>query len=202
MEVAQTFNAFRTVNEMLMDRGYTIQSNTQYHPNGNLSLTIHEFTVLFNTDNYNLYAKKDEQEIYVKFMNKAEKISVNHIRDVRKNVTKEYKDASIIYILRDAPNNNIYKEMSTAEFANDEIFTINQLVLNITRHSLVPKHILLTSEEKTDFLKTFRCKDAQVPKIYKTDPVAKYYGAKPGDVFKIMRYSMNSGVSIFYRLVK
>ena len=36
----------------------------------------------------------------------------------------------------------------------------------------------------------------------KTDPISKYYGAKKGDIFKIIRNSPTSGKYVCYRCVK
>ena len=38
--------------------------------------------------------------------------------------------------------------------------------------------------------------------IYKTDPMARYYNLKRGDMIKIIRPCPTSGVSIAYRITK
>jgi DNA-directed RNA polymerase I, II, and III subunit RPABC1 len=66
----------------------------------------------------------------------------------------------------------------------------------------VPKHLLLTEAEKKDLLLTYDCKDTQIPRMVTTDFVCRYFGAKPGDMFKIYRPSPSSGFYITYRVVK
>jgi DNA-directed RNA polymerase I, II, and III subunit RPABC1 len=83
-----------------------------------------------------------------------------------------------------------------------------ELMFNITKHMLVPKHILLTQQERRELLLELNKKNNSlklIPKIYDTDPISKYYGAKVGQIFKIMRESLFDDViakkSIFYRVV-
>ena len=81
-----------------------------------------------------------------------------------------------------------------------EIFTGNELVVNITEHELVPKHILLSKEDKEILLKRYKIKENQLPKILVTDPVARFLGLKRGDVVKIIRVSETAGRYITYRI--
>jgi DNA-directed RNA polymerase subunit H (RpoH/RPB5) len=68
---------------------------------------------------------------------------------------------------------------------------------------LVPKHVLMTPADKE---KTFKGKDiSKIPLISVEDPIARYYGAVPGQVFRIYRRDLTGTSlvteSIFYRLV-
>jgi DNA-directed RNA polymerase subunit H len=72
---------------------------------------------------------------------------------------------------------------------------------NVLEHELVPDHILLTEEETQEVLKKYKIARGQLPKIKSSDVVVKQVGAKPGDVFKIIRKSLTAGKAVAYRLV-
>jgi len=74
--------------------------------------------------------------------------------------------------------------------------------INILNHGLVPKHVVLTREQKKKVMKTYGIKKLkQFPKILKSDPVIKSLNAKPGDLIKITRKSNVTGESTYYRIV-
>lgn len=82
-----------------------------------------------------------------------------------------------------------------------EDFLESEMLINITEHELVPQHVLLTTEEKEELFSRYRLKESQLMKMLSTDPVARYYGYKRGQVIKIIRKSDTAGRYVTHRLV-
>ncbi len=73
--------------------------------------------------------------------------------------------------------------------------------VDITKHDLVPKHIILNENERNELLKKYGIALKQLPRISVSDPVIKILNGNPGDIIKIIRKSGIAGESIYYRVV-
>ncbi len=71
----------------------------------------------------------------------------------------------------------------------------------VTDHFLVPKHEILTLEEKQRVLGEYSATEEQFPFLFNSDPVVKEIHAKPGDMIKISRVSDTAGETTYYRFV-
>ncbi|MCL6578365.1 MAG: DNA-directed RNA polymerase subunit H [Candidatus Bathyarchaeota archaeon] len=74
-------------------------------------------------------------------------------------------------------------------------------VFDLFEHKLVPKHEIITEEEKKQLLAQYKVEPYQLPQIKASDPAVKAIGAKPGDVLRIIRKSATAGEHIAYRYV-
>lgn len=67
-----------------------------------------------------------------------------------------------------------------------EVFTLEEMQFNVSKHCLVPKHIICSKEEKKKIRKAY---GKDLPGIKASDPQMKYLGAKKGQLIKIFRDS-------------
>ena len=72
---------------------------------------------------------------------------------------------------------------------------------NIMENFLVPKHEIISEEEKVALLNKYKISLKQLPKILSSDPIVKAIGAKVGDVIKITRNEIGIGHTLYYRVV-
>lgn len=132
-----------------------------------------------------------------------------YVNFINQNITTFSKSSSLYTFLQN--NNDKYiilitnditsksEESIKSKFSNIEIFKKKYFKINLVDHELVPKHVLLNLKETENFLKEYNVTKRQMPKIFVTDQVARYYNAKSGMVFQIHQYSQLSGYNVTYR---
>ncbi|PVV03869.1 hypothetical protein BB560_001641 [Smittium megazygosporum] len=127
-------------------------------------------------------------------------VGIKPIRSyAEKMVAQGVTKGIIVYRKTITPSaNKIISQMSSKY--QMEAFNESDLLVNITHHELVPKHVVLKDEEKKALLARYHLKESQLPRIQSSDPVAKYYGLKKGQVVKIIRASETAGRYLTYRL--
>ena len=121
-------------------------------------------------------------------------------------IKEEYGKLKIILILNDYPSSITYQALQKKELqlATEEgfiqIFLMQELMYNPTKHELVPKHEKMNNEDVKVLMENLKLKaKTQLPFIQKTDVIARWLGIQSGDVVKITRYSPTSGKSYYYR---
>lgn len=121
-------------------------------------------------------------------------------------IKKEYGKLKMILILNDYPSSITYQALQkkelelAAEEGFIQIFLMQELMYNPTKHELVPKHEKMNNEDVKVLMENLKLKaKTQLPFIQKTDVIARWLGIQSGDVVKITRYSPTSGKSYYYR---
>lgn len=197
-EIARLHRVNRTIKELVRDRGYEVSEEE-------INITLSEFKEIpdvatdRNKVNFAAYTPGREAGIFVYY---ADEKSVG-IKTMRKfiSILDERKLESGILIYSSAMTPSANKVIaSMAQQFSLEAFQEAELLVNITHHIMVPRHEVMSTEEKKALLARYRLKDTQLPRIQLTDPVARYYGLKRGQVVRIIRPSETAGRYVSYRL--
>uniref|UniRef100_A0A7S3L7Y3 DNA-directed RNA polymerases I, II, and III subunit RPABC1 n=1 Tax=Amphora coffeiformis TaxID=265554 RepID=A0A7S3L7Y3_9STRA len=198
-EAAKLFRVYRTMANMLDRRGYMVPKDLR-------DLTPSEFKDKFGEypvrkDLTILVAKPDDEshQLFV-FFPDDERLGVKPIKTFLDRMKAESVFNAII-VLREGITP--YAKQALQEMSDQfriEHFKEGELLVDITKHQLVPDHQVLTPNEKTALLKRYRLKENQLPRIQPNDPIARFFGMKRGQVVKIIRPSETAGRYVTYRI--
>lgn len=198
--------------EMIEDRGYNIEDDTEFK-----TLDYQGFYKKFKENNifqiFSSLSKIYNGEIFVFYPIPTNKqLSANDIDIVFKMIAEKNSIRKYIVIAENNPSSELKKQINNIEarrlFKDGiriQIFNYNELLWNPSKHFLVPKHIVLTDEEKDDLMKIIDINN--LPLILTSDRQSKYIGAEDRQVIKIIRKNINPysdniiDTSIGYRLV-
>ncbi|WJX66297.1 hypothetical protein P8452_50867 [Trifolium repens] len=199
-EVTNLYRVHRTVLEMLRDRNYLVTDSE-------VNMSIQEFKAKFG-ENMNrgdldmMKTNKDDPSDKINvFFSDSTKLGVKAVTTFRDRMLNDDVHRGILVLQNQVSSQGRRELMNFYSKVRIEIFMEDELLVNITKHELVPKHQVLTDAEKKELLKTYTCQQTQLPKMLITDPVAKYYGLERGQVVRITRSSETAGVYITYRIV-
>ena len=143
------------------------------------------------------------QEKLLLYCTMESKVGIKTVRKLHQALTSsDIEDAVIIYETSITPfARQAIKTLLTQEGLRIEAFRLLELAIDLIQHRYVPKHTLLTPEQKAEVLRTYESNEELYPKLLKNDPCARYYGMKPGDMVKVERYYENYGEYVIYRMV-
>ncbi len=187
MQFSDFFRTQEIVFDMLADRGYNVQEKQK--------VSADEYDD-FSEENIELYLKKNSGKQIIVIWSKND-VGVAFINTLYKKMKEEdIKNAMIIKFGKLTPNANT----TITELAHEltiQVFDYSEICINPTKHILVPKHELLSKKETEQLLESYKIKKNQLPRIFHTDAIVKYYGWKRGNIVKISR----KNGSIHYRCI-
>lgn len=193
--------------EMIKSRGYNIDKYSNY--------SIKEIEVMINSmpskisielSPLDMSFNKDDGNLIVKYITNA-KVRASNISSLIYEMVEEKLQSNDTLVL--LVNDNVSSD-SLTEIINNfqlkqkkfiQIFNIESLMFNITEHVLVPHHEIMNQTETANIMSKYNIQNLlQLPLILQSDPVAKFIGAKRGDIVKITKPSETAGEYVNYRL--
>ena len=180
-------NPRKVILNMLIKRKYLIENSQEFIESDSEEFLTHRID-------------DENDKIFVFFPKISAKVGVFTIRQYIKEMQDNEVEQAIV-VVKDAITAFAKQVFIDAKPLIIECFKENELLVDKLEHVLVPKHELIEETEKKELLKIYKLKDSQLPKILSSDPIARYFGAKKGQVFKITRPSESSGCYIYYRIV-
>lgn len=138
--------------------------------------------------------------IFVEFCSDASGVGTKQIRQFNHFIDEQNYHTGV-FITQVPISPSAVRLLASVPGRIGEHFQEQDLLVNITRHELVPKHVLLSPVEKANLLQRYRLKEAQLPRIQISDPVARYLGLRRAQVVKIIRKSETAGRYASYRWV-
>jgi DNA-directed RNA polymerase subunit H (RpoH/RPB5) len=106
-------------------------------------------------------------------------------------------DVHKIIICKDVAKKVVKQIVS--EYKNAEFFFESEMLEDIPSKVFMPEHQLLQEDERKELFEKYA--EVELARMFVTDMMARYYNAKVGDVFRIIRPSFTAGKNVFYRRV-
>ncbi len=159
--------------ELLCDRGFTRD------------------TILVDEDN--ITAQNDVNNLLVVFINET-KLSINTLKDIISLCEREGQ-THLILVYKDSVTASAKKTLESINTVHVELFGMNELLYNPTKHELSSKHELADAEEAAEIK---RKHGANLPWLLRSDKIVRWYSYKPGDIIRVTRPSGH----VIYRIVK
>ena len=144
-------------------------------------------------------------KIIFMFSSKVKPTAVReHLNELLENNNEEKLDC-ILFVLGSKVSNAVSRVCNDTKFKhiNIQFFSSRELIIDITEHNLNPIFIKLNNDEIHNLMEEYTIENKlMLPIMLITDPIAKYYNYRSGDICKIIRKSPTNLKSISYRLIK
>ncbi|CAJ2671615.1 unnamed protein product [Trifolium pratense] len=189
----------KTTLEMLKDRGYSI-------PSDEIQRSLDEFRQIHgqspDVDRLRFTATHTtdpSKRILVIFTGPGI-VKVNVVRNIAGQIVNRDTLTGLILIVQNQITSQALKAINLLNF-KVEIFQITDLLVNVTKHVLKPKHQVLTDKQKKNLLKKYDIQEKQLPRMLQTDAIARYYGLQRGQVVKVTYTGEITQMHVTYRCV-
>ncbi|PIA48189.1 hypothetical protein AQUCO_01400634v1 [Aquilegia coerulea] len=193
--------ARRTTLEMLRDRGYDVSASVN-----EIGLSLQGFRSVFgqqpNLEQLRITVpllSDPTKKIMVYFCGNG-KVNKPAVTRILQQITNSADLHRLILIVENQITHVAKQHLKLCRVKVED-FQITDLLVNMTKHVLMPKHEILSSVEKDKLLKKYSVTENQIPRMLETDAIARYYGLEKGQVVKVTTDSDVTGLLVTYRCV-
>lgn len=201
----ETYNLWRirkTVMQMCHDRGYLVTQDE-------LDQDLDQFKVQFGDKPSERNPSRAELSVLVAhnedptdqmfvFFPEEAKVGIKTIKQYCQRMQELNISRAIIVVRTGMTPSAKQALIDMAPKYSLEQFREAELMINITEHELVPQHVVMTPEEKKELLQRYKLKELQLPRIQQSDPVARYFGLRRGQVLVAFTAVVNLLCNAFY----
>lgn len=200
--IVKLFKSRQTIIDLLEKQGYDVGEYKYFN--------MSEIDAMYSKQQLDLNFENQEnnKKVYVKYYLDSKQIKPptldNIIEDLFEIENVLTKNDTLIIITDGEPNDTIINKIKFL-FDKDGIFVvihnIQRLQFNILNHQLVPECKILSDKELSDLKTRINIKDnSQLPEISRFDPQALAMCIRPGQVCELIRTSLTSLETIYYRV--
>ena len=200
--IVKLFKSRLTIIDLLEKQGFDVEEYKYFN--------MSEIDAMYSKQQLDLTFENEDnkKKVYVKYYLDSKQIKPptldNIIEDLFEIENVLTKNDTLIIITDEEPNDTIINKIKFL-FDKDGIFVvihnIQRLQFNILNHELVPKCKILSDEEFSNLKATINIKDnSQLPEISRFDPQALAMCIRPGQVCELIRKSLTSLETKYYRV--
>jgi len=200
--IVKLFKSRLTIIDLLEKQGFNVEEYKYFN--------MSEIDAMYSKQQLDLTFENEDnkKKVYVKYYLDSKQIKPptldNIIEDLFEIENVLTKNDTLIIITDEEPNDTIINKIKFL-FDKDGIFVvihnIQRLQFNILNHELVPKCKILSDEELSNLKATINIKDnSQLPEISRFDPQALAMCIRPGQVCELIRKSLTSLETKYYRV--
>ena len=174
----------------------------QHGAKGNNEIDTLDMIVPKNSDSGENY------KIMIKYLISSKVRNVNIkscIEDIYEQELINKNDVLILITKDKVTYQGFLEEYINTLFYTQKIFVqilfLGNLMFNISKHELVPTYRIMSETEKQNLIsKLYLESEEKLPFVLVTDPVARFYGVRIGEVCEIQYNNETNGKNKFYRL--
>lgn len=194
-----------TFREMMIDRQCKdpmLSSDKDYNEwsDSIIKQTIEQKEPFFHRVMKHYKEKDSEAHVMVCVIRKAK---LAQIRQEMKKVSSKF--LIVLSLFPMSSNNEKFLSSKVHPTMRIQLFYCKNMQINITKNAFVPKHRLMSEDEKGVLFKKLKIDDSQIgefPLLTRKDPIVLYYDFPAGGLIEIVRHEPYIGNTKYYRWIR